>query len=332
MFKEMPRNIGVPNQVWCVRQDIFWNFFKMFNGKAPFFVSPFRFTPDQHIIFDNLFFDIDSYMSLRFPLRNVRPLLQYFKRRNIPTIQNFSGQKGFHVFPIFKEQIIRTKASERKMSNLMYSVQTHIAKEIGLESYDAPTFGRMHFLMRFPTSKYVRANDEGELEWNGNYCVNLSFDELFQNEKYFSKRVQEPGTIPRKPKATMTLKQFSKTLSNFKLIERNNGFSNDYSSFTGNPGETIVPTVNALGIPCMKKLVDQDHPGHYERIELVCWLKQLNYSDLAICAFIKNCNWTRYNSKKTQYQVSKIKKRLPSCRFLKKLYSDACPSCTLYKR
>lgn len=240
-----------------------------------------------------------------------------------------SGQKGFHIFPIFKEQTITTETSYQKMKDLMYSVQKHIAKEVGLEAYDDPTFGRMRFLVRYPTSKYIRANEEGKLEWNGNYCRNLTYDDFTSGMKHIAKLVREPGTVPRKPKATMTLKQFSKKLSGFKLEERKNN-GKDLSKLLEQRDGNIIPTIDALGLPCIKEIALHHHPSHFERIELVAWMKQLGYTDIAINAFIKQLHWTDYNYRTTSYQITKIKPRYPACKFLRKTYKKLCEDCTLF--
>jgi len=330
LFKEMPRYLGFPHQFWCADQQAFANFERMFNGKAPFFVSTFKFKNKQTPIFDNLFFDIDSYFSIRIPYRNTKLLIDYFKRKNIPTIQNYSGGKGFHIFPIFKEQTVRTQTSYQKMKDLMYSVQKYVAEEVGLEAYDDPTFGRMRFLVRYPTSKYIRANEEGKLEWNGNYCRNLTYDDFQKGIKHIAKLIQEPGEVPRKPKATMTLKQFSKKLCGFKLIEREQNNGTDLSKLLEQRNGNIIPTIQSLGLPCIKEIATHKHPSHYERIELVAWMKQLGYTDIAINAFIKQLNWTDYNYRTTAYQITKVKPRYPACKSLRRNYKDLCKKCTLF--
>lgn len=302
----------------------------MFNGKAPFFVSTFKFKNPTTPIFDSLFFDIDSYFSVRIPYRNTKILIDFFKKKGIPTIQNYSGGKGFHIFPIFKQQTITTPISYKKMKDLMYSVQKHVAKEIGLEAYDDPTFGRLRFLVRYPTSKYIRPNEQGKLEWNGNYCHNLSYDDFMKGIKHIAKMIKEPGIVPCKPKSTITLKQFSKKLSGFKLEERNNGERNDLSQLLEQRDGNIIPTIESLGLPCIIEIAKHKHPSHFERIEMVAWMKQLGYTDIAINAFIKQLNWTDYNYRTTSYQITKVKSRYPACKFLRRDYKNYCKNCTLF--
>ena len=286
-------------------------------------------------VVDNLFFDIDSYFSIRIPYRNSKKLVDFFEKRHIPTIINFSGGKGFHVFAIFKSQKVETEKSKQTMKNLMYSVQKYVTNQIGIEAYDDPTLGRLHFLVRYPTSKYIRPDDSGQLEWNNNYCRHIPKDDFEKGLKHISKLVKEPGIVPRKPKSTTTLQEFASTLPKFKVIERNNGVSPTLNihSFMGKRQGMVVPTIAGLGVPCLKEIALHKHPSHFERIELVAWLKYMGYTDNTINAFIKQLNWLDYKYKTTSYQISKIRARLPSCNKLRDWgYENHCKNCTLFRR
>ena len=109
MFTNVPRFMGIPNQFWCESKFAFDNFEKMFKNRVPFFVSHYKFLDKNTPVVDNLYFDIDSYFSIRFPYRNIKNLKNYFAERNIPTVINFSGGKGFHLYAIFKEETPKTE-------------------------------------------------------------------------------------------------------------------------------------------------------------------------------------------------------------------------------
>jgi len=333
MFSEAPRYIGMPHQYFVPTQEIFSNFESMFKDKVPFMVSTYEFVNEMTPIFDNLFFDIDSYFSIRIPYRNTRKLVGFFERRNVPFIINFSGGKGFHIFAIFKKQKIESEKTKEKIKDLMYSVQKYVTSKTGIEAYDDPTLGRLRFLVRYPTSKYIRPDNQGNMEWNTNYCRNIPIDDFYKGMKHIAKLVKEPGEVPKRPRATMTLSQFAHSLDGFKIVQRNNGIKFNPHKFMGKPHETIVPNVSAIGVPCLKEIAVHKHPTHFERIELVAWLKHMNYTDIAINAFIKALNWTDYNYKTTSYQISKIRARYPSCTKLREWgYDHNCKHCTLFRR
>jgi len=335
MFTEVPRYVGFPNQVYCEKEFAFKRFEQLFKNKLPFFVSTFQFKGKDTPIVDNLYFDIDSYFSVRIPWRNVRLIKDWCYRRDIPYVINFSGGKGFHFYLMIKSEIPKTDKEKDKLRTLMYSVQMRIAKETKIEAYDEPTFARLRFLTRYPTSLYIREDEDTGVFSSGQlYCHNLD-DELFDSGlKKIIRAVREPGVLPNSPKSDISLQDIADFFKDFKLIERSDKVGSDGFSerLLVQRAGTTVPTKEALGLPCLKELVSHTHPTHYERVELVAFLKFLGYTDIAINAFIKNCKWTRYSYTITSYQVRTVKPRYPKCSFLKKSYGHLCKNCILRKR
>jgi hypothetical protein len=329
VFNRAPCYMGIPNQFWCESSFAFNNFEKMFKNKVPFFVSTYKFLDKETPVVDNLFFDIDSYFSIRIPYKNIKNLRDYFRDRDVPTIINFSGGKGFHLYAIFKEEIPKTDTEKNLLKDLMYSIQMRVAEDCGAEAFDEPTFARLHMLCRYPTSKYIRADEEtGKLETNGFYCRYLTDDEFDAGLKKISKLTQDPGIVPRKPRAKMTMQEFADTFKDFKLRHReeNNG---DLKLIIERQGEN-VPSVASIGVPCLKEIAVKSDPTHFERMELVAFLKHLGYTDLSINAFIKHLGWRDYKYSVTSYQIRHINSRLPKCSFLRKTYGEQCKKCTLF--
>lgn len=324
----MPRYIGVPNQFFCESNFAFKNFETLIKNKAPFFTGTFQFKDKETPIIDNLFFDIDSYFSLRIPYRNVKMLNDWCHKHDLPTIICFSGCKGFHLYLMFKPIIPTSQISKDTVQTLMYSVQMRIAEETKIEAYDEPTFARLKFLCRYPTSLYWRRDDDtGKMETSGYYCRYLTDEEFESGLKRISHLVKEPGIVPKAPKPIHTLQEIADMFSNFKIRHRQE--NNIAVNLQRNGME--VPTLAALGLPCLQELSKHSHPTHFERIELVSFLKFLGYADMSIGAFIRNCNWTRYSYSITSYQIGTIKARMVKCSFLKQSYGNVCDKCT-YRR
>jgi len=330
MFKEMPRYVGFPNQLWVESKLAFRNFETMFKGLVPFFVSHYRFKDPETPIVDNMFFDIDSYYSVRFPYRNSKILRHWSYKNDIPYLTNYSGGKGYHNFLFFKPIVPKNQKEYDELKDILYSLQMKIAEEVGMESFDEPTFGRLRFLVRYPTSKYVRKDeDTGAFTSNGMYCRNLTDKEFDLGVKRLSKVVKTPGIVPRKPRTSITLDEIIDCFDDFEIIKRadkNKGLNINLQR----NGE-IVPNIQSLGLPCLQEIVKHPHPTHYERIELVAWLKHLGYTDLAINAFIRKMNWTRYKYSVTSYQVRTVKPRMVKCSFLRKGYGHLCSKCPFKK-
>jgi hypothetical protein len=326
MFTELPRYIGFPNQVYCEKKFAFDNFIKLFNGKAPLMVSTYQFKDRLTPIIDNMVFDIDSYFGMRIPYKNVQNLKAFCDKNNIPYIINFSGGKGFHFFMIIKD-IIPKEEEKQIIKDKIYSCQEAIVKHCTVEAIDYPTMGRLHFLIRYPTSVYIRMH-QGKPEGNGFYCRNIPSEDFEKGLKHIAKIAQEPGDIPKKPKATKSLDDIISLLPGYKFYKRTNGKDIISIARTG----MVCPTIDAVGLPCLKEIATSTHPKHRERIELVSFLKFMGYSDIAINAFIKKLKWLDYKYAVTAYQVSTVRPRYPDCKYLKLAYNELCDKCTLKRR
>ena len=328
MFTELPRYMGFPSQIWVKKRFAFDSFVRMFDGKRPMMVSTYQFKDKTTPIVDSLVFDIDSYFGLRIPYKNTKSLMDFCRENKLQYIVNYSGGKGFHLFIMFKPIIPKSEEEKEKLRDLLYSVQKNIVEQCKVEAIDYPTMGRLHWLIRFPTCKYIRYNDKSKAENNGFYCRNLSDDEFDSGLKKISKIVTEPGEIPKNLKTTKTIKDIVKILPKFKLQHKRCKYDKLHLLRGGN----TVPTIEALGVPCLKEIAKHSHPTHYERIEIVAFLKHLGYTDLAINAFIRSLKWTRYSYPITSYQVSTIHPRFPKCSFLKNSYENSCKHCSLFKK
>jgi len=331
MFKELPRFIGFPNQVYIEKQFSFDSFEKTFKNNVPFFVSTYQFKDKNTPIIDNMFFDIDSYFSLRIPYRNTRNLKQFAEGHKIPYTIVFSGGKGFHFYMRFKPIVPKSQEEKDKIRDLIYSLQLKIAEVTGIEAYDEPTFGRIRFLCRYPTSKYIRRDeDTGRMESNGFYCRYISATEFDKGLKHITKVAKEPGIIPStKPVNDISLYDIKDIFKDLKMKHRENGIS---ERMLVQRAGSVVPNIQALGVPCLKEIAKNLHPNHFERIELVSFLKFLGYTDVAINAFIKDLGWKDYKYAVTSYQIRTINARYPKCTFLRKAYGEVCKKCPLLRR
>jgi len=327
MFIELPRYVGFPNQIYVQKQFAFDSFIKNFNGKTPLFVSTYKFKDKTTPVVDSMVFDIDSYFGYRIPYKNVKSLKQFCDNNGLSYLINFSGGKGFHFFITFKEKIPKNDKEKQLIKDTIYSVQEALVKECDIGAIDYPTMGRLHFLIRYPTSKYVRY-ENGKHATNGLYCRNIPSEDFDKGLKHIAKIAQEPGEMPKRPRTTKTLEDIVKLLPKFKLHLHTNGKDKLVLMRAG----MTAPTLEAIGVPCLMKVAKNKHPNHRERIELSSFLKLMGYTDLAIVAFIKSLEWKDYTYAITSYQVSTVKPRFPDCKFLSRSYQELCKKCTLRGR
>ncbi len=338
MYDIAPRFIGTPRQFYCDNQLAFNRFIKFISGNAPLFVSTYVFPTEQSIIFDNLFYDIDAYSAIREkqPLNvayeESKKIVDFHLKLGVPVLIAFSGGKGFHIFPFFKEQLVKTDEEKAELKTLMYSTQIYISEKLELTCFDAPTFGRLRFLVRYPTAKYIRPDNNGKPVWNGLYCRALTVEEFNKGLPYILKLAVKPGKIPTKPHSSITLKEFTEKLPGFKIVRRAQLIEVDYEQFAHLKSKStgVLSSIYDLGVPCLIELAKKSNPSHFEKIELVSWMKFLKYSDESIVKFLSTLGWNRYDERKTKYQVSKIKPRFPSCHMLKDEYGHYCHGCTLF--
>ena len=322
MFADLPRWFGNPSQIFVTSKFALDNFIKTFNGKLPCFISTYRFPTRQTPIVDMSVFDIDSKFNLRIPYRDTKKLKEFCDKTDIPYVIDFSGGKGFHFFLITKPE----EGSE-EVRDKLYSIQLGIVNHLGIQAIDLPTIGRLRWLIRIPGTKYIRFDKKGKKMNNDNYCRYIPAEDFEQGLHHILTLVKEPGVMPKRPKATFSMDEVIEKIPKFKMKHRFSG--NDNLELMQSAGSVMTPSACAVGLPCLQEIAKQTHPNHFDRIELVAWLKVQNYRDIAICGFIKSLKWTDYNYKDTITNVASIKARFPKCSYLRDRYPEACKNCGL---
>jgi len=328
MFTDLPRWFGNPSQIYVTNKIALDNFINAFNGKAPCFISTYKFPTRNTPIVDMAVFDIDSKLGLRIPYKDTKKLKDFCDQKDIPYVIDFSGGKGFHFFLITKPEMGSSEVKDK-----LYSIQLSLVNHLNIQAIDLPTIGRLRWLIRLPTTKYIRFNKKGkkmEIVNNDLYCRHIPSKDFDMGIDHILELVKEPGSIPKRPNATLSMDEVIEKIPKFQMKHRFNG--NDNLEIMHSAGGVLTPAVCAVGLPCLQKIAMQKHPNHFERIELVSWLKVQGYRDMAIVAFIKNLKWTDYNYKDTANNVASVKPRFPKCSWLRERYPDACKNCSLREK
>jgi hypothetical protein len=326
MLMDLPRYLGFPSQIYVTNPIVRDNLFKSFNGKRPIFASTFRFPTRDKPIVDMAIFDIDSKLSLRIPYKDTKKLKDFCDSKDIPYIIDFSGGKGFHFFLITKPE----EGSE-EVRDKLYSIQLSLVQSLKINAIDLPTIGRLSWPIRVPSFFYVRFNKEkGKsvvIEKNNLYCRFIPPDDFEKGLEHILELAKTPGEIPKRPKATFSMDEIMEKIPKFEMKHKYNG--NDNLELMQTASNVSIPSTCAVGLPCLQQIAIQKHPSHYERIELVAWLKIMGYRDMAIVAYIKSLKWSDYNYKDTATNVAAIKPRYPKCTWLRDRYPDLCKNCSL---
>jgi len=327
MFTDLPRYFGIPSQIYVTNKLALENFLKMFNGKTPCFISTYRFPEPEKPVVDMAVFDIDSKVSLTLPYKDIKKLKKWCDKNDLKYVIDFSGGKGFHFFLLFKPI-----EGTQEIKDKLYSLQYSLINYLDINSIDLPTIGRLRWLIRMPTTQYVRYERKKKKVKkikNGNFCRTISPNDFDKGLDYILKLAKEPGELPKRPSVKYSIDDIINLIPNYKLQHRYN--SNDYLEFLNREG-ILTPTIDAVGLPCLKRIAQDSHPCHQARIELVAWLKVMGYRDIAINAFIKSLKWRDYNYKITAANVASIKPRFPKCSWLREQYPDICKDCSLKRR
>jgi len=326
MFTDLPRYFGNPSQIYITKKEALLNFLKVFNGKSPCFISTYKFPTREQPIVDCAVFDVDSRLSLRIPYKDTKNLKEFCDKNDIPYIIDFSGGKGFHFFLIHKPE----KGNEETKDKL-YSIQLSLVNHLNIQAIDIPTIGRLRWLIRIPTTRYIRVNRKKgskkvEVTNNGLYCRYIPPEEFDKGLDHIVEMAKEPGVYPVRPKAKQTMDEIIDLIPKFKMRHRYNG--NDNLELMQSADKTLIPNICSVGLPCLQKIAQNEHPTHHERIELVSWLKAMGYRDIAIVGFIKKLPWRDFDYKKTAENVASVKPRFPKCTWLRDRY-DECEKCSL---
>jgi len=321
MWTEIPRWFGFPSQVYVANELARDSLLKNFNGKAPCFASTYLYPTRDTPIVDCSVFDIDSRLGLRIPYKDTKKLKDFCDGNDIAYIINFSGGKGFHFYLLHKPE----KGSE-KVKDKMYSIQLSLVNQLKINAIDLPTIGRMRWLIGIPTTRYVRINRKTkEIFKNGCYCRNIPSKDFDKGLEHILTMVKEPGEIPERPKTDLSMKDIIELIPKFEMKHRFG--NNDALEMMQSAENTLTPSVCAVGLPCLQEIAKQKHPSHFERIELVAWLKFMGYRDTAINGFIRSLKWTDYNYKETAKNVASVRPRIPKCSWLRDRY-DLCCKCS----
>jgi hypothetical protein len=131
--------------------------------------------------------------------------------------------------------------------------------------------------------------------------------------------------MPPSSSTTLTLDDIVNLVPEYKYRDKKDGNLN----IDLNPGGVLTPTIESVGLPCLKEIAKCPDPCYNDRRELAVWLKLQGYRDIAITAFYRQC-FTKLNVGKTMQILASLKPRFPQCSYLRERYPK-CESCSFKK-
>jgi len=215
----------------------------------------------------------------------------------------------------------------------IYSIQHALNEHFGFKTADEPLFARWKQLARIPTTKYVGfkkvKKDDRKVYVkivNGNYCRWLPLDDYRKGISKIKTLIKEPGELPPASNTDITIDDIVNVVPKYRFRKK----ADMSLSIDLEQGGTIVPTIDSIGLPCIRAIAQEKSPGHFYRIELAAWLKFLGYNDISIISFMSKLDWNNFDTQKTTINVSTIKPRFPKCSYLSKKH-DYCNECSFKK-
>jgi len=318
MFTSLNRWVGFPNRVYVDSLFSLNQLLKLYNGKRPCFMSVNRYTSKSEAVMDRVVFDFDSKENWRLPYKDTKKLVLFTQKHSLPHKVICSGGKGFHFYFLTEEEPVTEEST-----NMLYSIQCALNSQLKLETADEPLFAKSNLMIRIPQSIYVSLNRATKkYQTNGNYCRYLRDKDFLEGLMHIKRCIKDKGRQPKPAKNPPKLSELITYLPDFEYKTK----TNNTLDISLEQGGVCIPTLSALGVPCLQHFASQPNPSHICRIELTAWLKFQGYTNKAITLFYKGLHWNNFNERETYHNVSSIKPRLPSCKLLK---GEWCTTCTL---
>lgn len=318
-------------------------------GKTPLYTTVYPFPTFQEgvpfqVKIDKLFTDMDA-VKPENALLDVRKVSDFLEEKDIPNVQVFSGEKGFHNYILFKPEVY---VISDYVSDMLRAINLWLIKELELRTVDLTCAEprRLCRLWYTPHGKYYKR--EGTIKMNKKYCYPLSYEqlhnwdisEIIENSLHPTVIKFDPLNTEKKKENYMTISEFlkvydidvkkiikeakastqSKTVTHVKYREVNDSFL-----------KKLIPR------PCIHyQLVYNPNPPHIVRFSACLQLKWLGYDPKFVFDFFQDLNFIdKVNTAACAYQINHVFKKdykHPSCSTLKKHGLCIGAECTRYNQ
>ena len=275
---------------------------------------------------DKIVFDLDS-PNIQDAYVDTCLLVDKLKSDKIPYLIVFSGQKGFHVYALFKYWRPPNKDTAIVANRALYH---YFLSEVNLKTVDVKLIGDVSRVIRIPNTKHTKT---------GRYAIPLPpsmCDELTVSDIISMSRDPKPIIIAhgvlRDPREYIDLS--SMYAREYATAEKLDLAGHSIPKTKREVIEMLKPIIR----PCILYIVSRDpEPPHDIRTYFVEELVWLGYSVDEIVDIIRRLNWIDLNERITRYHVNKIYEKIvkegrlfpPTCKTLRdKGYClrDKCPT------
>jgi len=307
-FDIFPRSVGNPKQSFIVDIASMFRFIKQNNGKRPCFTSTNAYArfdsqerPDKIFMDKNAIdYDVDSGNTLKEVKKDVLAGLDYLEESKISYLVDFSGDKGFHTFPLFKGEI---RTIDLNLATNIKVFQNYMKTQLKLRSLDLHC-AEARRLIRIPLSKHVKQDGTGAWICNPYYCIPLTRKAL---EDMSIDEIKQLATKPtaeycmKRPKELETFRHCIKRLGldDKKIMEEY--MVNETTEFIEykdmQSGDFVELTKLLIPNPCLHMGLFDSNPRHIVRLSACIWLKTLISQEKAIEFFDTAAEVANWNDK-----------------------------------
>ena len=185
-----PRVVGCPMQRLCMTDEQMFQFISnwIVEGRTCFAgsnaYSTFAFEPGgkiapTSIVYANTFLDFDHETKPENSFADAAQCSAFLRENNIAHWVSFSGSKGYHIHIVHEAKKFRFEhndGSAAALKAMVYGIQNHLKRTLGLPTMDEASMGDPKKLCRIPFTPHVNRNGKK----NGRWCYLLPNDDRLQ--------------------------------------------------------------------------------------------------------------------------------------------------------
>ena len=339
-FLEVPRSFGNPRQFIDPKtnnpvvydKDQLIKLIKENNGKNDCFISHQRFLSflDRRpfeVEISKLFFDFDDTdPSLINAFSDLKKVMKFFNKNNIPYLPVFSGLKGMHLYvPLNPTNHINSSY----LKKMYRSIMLHLKNELRLSTIDpsvaTPTkLSRVWYSIHPKSKKFCCPLPKD--------IIDKGIDAIF---KYSMEKPKPWHTDILKDKNFFTIEEYI-NFFNIDLKDEKQGieFATIGEKYT-NPNNEYLREL--LLFPCLyNSILDIDNAVHYARFICCLHLKRIGCDPAWVFRFFKSRQYMDTEFEETcKYQINTIfgsNYTFPSCQKIKENGLCIGPTCKYYRK
>jgi len=343
MWGDTPRAFGNPGQFLVYDIDYLRQLIDENNGNCPIYISHNsfpkidRFGSPETVMVSKVLKDLDNEKKPENALLDLRLLVRFAQKHNIPHCGSFSGSKGFHFFHLLEPE---EYPADRNLEEAVRAVQLWwrgLGKWDGkkydnlLRTDDDQVVGDWRRLIRVWGSKYSKYNPKTRTSTpKDTHCIPLT-DDMILNMSMpdiieFSK-TPTPVQLDYSGDA-YTLQEFIKAFDIKKpeydtpMYNIGNGKIVDFTDREDKIMRKMFPD------DCLYNQIMSDNPTHMGRFALVVYCKEtLAMSEGQVFNLFQSRKWVdNHNKNVCEYQINQIyrknygrpKNRLKFCMWMRR--------------